>query len=64
MDHMVVGVMVGIGRTEMILSDMVGYWIHLINEAVDIGFTLVLVQKGIIVIITIILIGGVVGDIF
>ena len=64
MEHMEAGHMVGRGWIEMIRSEMIDSWIHLINEAVEMGFTLVLVWTGIMVIITIILTEGVIGDIF
>ena len=42
-EHMVAGQIMGTGWIEMIPLDMVGSWIHLIDEAMDMGFTLVLV---------------------
>jgi len=59
MEHMVADLMVGTCRIKMIPSEMAGSWIHLIDEAMDMGFTLVLVLTSIMVIISIILIGGV-----
>lgn len=55
--------MVVTGWIEMTQSEMVDSWIHPIDEAVDMGFTLILVQTGIMDIIVIILIGGVIGDV-
>jgi len=43
MEHMVVGHMMGIGWIEMTWSEMEDSWIYLINEIVDMGFSLVLV---------------------
>ena len=63
MEHMVAGHMVGISWIEMIQSEMTDSWIHLIEEAVDMDFTLVLVRTSIMVIIVIILTGGVTWDI-
>jgi len=48
----------------MTWSGMASSWIHLIDEAVDMGFTLDLVHTGIMVTIVIIRTGGVIGDIF
>ena len=62
--HMVVGILVGIGQIEMTQSDMEISWIIQIGEVMDIGTILLLVLSGIMVIIVIILIGGVIGDIF
>jgi len=59
MEHMVVGLMVSIGKIDMTKSEMAISWIHLIDKAVDMGLTLVLVQTGIMVIIVIILMGEV-----
>lgn len=42
MDHMVVGLMVGIGWIKMILSNMVGSSIHLIENTMEMGFNLVI----------------------
>lgn len=64
MAHILVYLMAGTSRIGMILSGMVGSWIHMIEEVVDMGSTLVLVRKGIMVIIAIILIGGVTWDHF
>ena len=63
MEHMVVGHTVGTGWIEMTWSKIVDSWIHLINKAMNMVFTLVLVQTCMIVIIAIILIGGVIRDI-
>jgi len=57
MDHMVVGHKVGRGWIEMTRSKMENYWIHLICEALNMGFILALVQTFTMVIISIILIG-------
>ena len=62
MGHMVVGIMDCTRRTKLKQSEMVGSWIHLTREAVLMGSILVLVQIGIMVIISITLIGGVGGD--
>ena len=43
MEHMVAGLMVGTGWIEMTQSEMEDSWIHLIGEALYMGFTLVLV---------------------
>ena len=64
MEDMVASHMVDISWIEMRWSEMADSWINLIDEAVDIGFTLVLVQTGIMVIIVIILTGGMTRDIF
>ena len=64
MEHTVAGHMVGTGWMEMTRLEMAGSWIHQIDEVVDKGFTLVLVQTCIMVIISIILISGVIGGIF
>lgn len=61
MGNMVEGFMVGICQTWMTQPEMEGSWIHLKGEAMDMGFILVLVQIGIMVIITIILTRGVRG---
>lgn len=64
MQPMVASLMVVIGQINMTWLEIPGYWIHLIVEAVDMGFTLVMVQTDTMVIITIILTGGVTGDIY
>lgn len=64
MEHMVAGHMVGTGWIEMTQSEMADSLIHLIDEVVEMGFTLVLVQTCIMVIITIILTGGMTWDIY
>lgn len=63
MEHMVARLMVGTGRIEITRLEMEGSWIHLVDEAMDMEFTLVLVQTTTMVIISIILTGGVIGDI-
>ncbi len=57
MGNMTVDLMVGTGWIGMTQSKMEGSWIHMIREAMDMGSTLVLVQRSITFIITIILIG-------
>lgn len=64
MEHMVAGDVVGIGWIEMTRSWMADSWIHMIDEEMDTGFTLILFQIVIIVLINIILIGGVTRDIY
>lgn len=63
MGHMVASLMVGTIQTRMAQSKMAGSWIHLIEEAVDMASTLVMVQTSVMVIIAIILIGGLTKDI-
>ena len=63
MEHMVEDLMMDIGQTWMTLLGMEYSWIHLIGEAVDMGFILVLVWIGITVIIIIILTKGMTEDI-
>ena len=55
MEHMVAGHMVGTCWIDMIRLGMADSWIHLIDKEVDMGFTLVLVQTCITIIIAIIL---------
>ena len=62
--HTVAGHMVGTCWIEMTQSKMEYSWIHLIDEEMDMGFHLVLVHIGIMVIIAIILTRGVTWDIF
>ena len=64
MENTEADLMVGTGQIEMIPLEMLDTWIRLIYEAVDMGFTLVLVQTGTTVIITIILTRCVTGDIY
>lgn len=52
------------GWTKVIQSEVADLWIHLIGGVVLIDYTLVMVPKDIITIITIILTGGVRRDIF
>lgn len=59
MEPIIAGLMVGTGKT-----DMEYCWIQLTDEAVDMGFTLVMVQTCIMVIIVVILTGGGIGDIY
>lgn len=55
MGHMVIGYMVGTSQIEMTQLGMAHSWIHSIGKAMDMEFTLVLVQAGITIIIVIIL---------
>lgn len=43
-EHMVAGQMVGIGWIEMTRSKMTYSWIHLIDKAMDMGFTLACIR--------------------
>lgn len=60
--HMEVGIMVGTSRIKMTRLEMKISWKHLIDNKVDMDFTLFLFQTGTTVIIAIILIGGVIRD--
>ena len=59
-----IDLLMGIGQTRIIFLGMVYSWIHLIGDAVDMGFILVLIQTCTMVIITIILTRGMRGDTF
>ena len=59
MGHMVVGLDQDTSWTKRIQSEVVDGWIQLTRGVVLIGYILVLVQRDIVVIATIILIGGV-----
>jgi len=63
MEHIIAGHMVVTSRIDMTRSEMADSWIHLIDEQVDMGIILVLVQTSITVIIVIIFTRGVTGDI-
>jgi len=63
MGHMAVGIMVNTSRIEITRKNIGGSSISLIGEVMDIGSILVLVQTGIMVIITIMLTRGMIGDI-
>ena len=64
MGHMAVGLVVVIGWIEMKRLEMAGSWTLWIGEVTDTGTIIVLVMKGTMIVIIIILIGGVIGDIF
>lgn len=64
MGHMVVGLDQDAGWTKMIQSKVVDGWVHLTGEVVLMGSILVLVQRDIIVITTIVLIRGVRSSVF
>lgn len=64
MENIEVGLMVGIGWIGMTQLEMVGSWICHIGELINTGSIIVHFPRGTMIIITIILTGGVIGDIF
>lgn len=64
MGHIVGDLRVDTGQIEMTRSRMTGSWIHRTREVMDTRTILVLVLIGIMVIHVIILLRGVIGDIF
>ena len=64
MGHMVVGLLVDIGKIDLTRLEMAGCWTLRIGEVTCTYITLVLVLIGIIIVVVIILTIGVIGDTF
>jgi len=62
MGHTIVDCMVVIDQIEMIQLEMADCWTLQRGEGIDIGIILVLIQIDTMIIISIILIGGMIGD--
>ena len=64
MGHMVAGLVVDTGRIDLTPFEMEYFWTLQRGEGIDIGMILVLIQIHTMIVMSIILIGGVIGGIF